>query len=145
MPTRKNTPFVLTFLGFTLAVCLFGDASEAGMFTCHFYHANLFHWAANALCLWIMRPKPFLMMLAYFPALVAAIVAPPFVGISAMLYACFGLNAPFANVDRKGWLTLAVMNFATLLIPGIAFTAHAVSFFVGVAYTIILIHFNKKQ
>lgn len=142
MPTGKNTPFNVTVLGFMLAVTLFTRNPElhgawicspfVTKLTCHFFHANIFHFACNAMCLWIMRPSPVQTIQAFILAVTAMFATiEPTIGFSAVLYAYMGMNMFRWNVSMADWAMFAVANFITIFIPGVAFATHLAAFTLG--------------
>lgn len=145
MPTGKNTPFNITLLGFLLAVTLFTQSphlhgawimsSFESKLTCHFFHANLFHWACNALCLWLMRPSP-MQMVSAFPYAVAVMffTCEPVIGFSAVLYAYIGMNIIRWKVSMVDWGTFIMANIISAFIPGVAFGVHLAAFSLSMAH-----------
>lgn len=100
--------------------------------TCHFFHANLFHWFCNAMALWLMRPSPKDMLLAFPMAVIAMFfTATPTVGISAMIYAYIGVNIIRWKVSLVDWGTFIVANLITIFIPNVAFGVHLAAFMMG--------------
>lgn len=145
MPAGKDTPFNVTILGFMLAVTLFtqsphlhgacAESSLVSKMTCHFFHANMFHFLCNAYAVWLMRPSPLLTLAAFPYAVIATYVAvEPTIGFSAVLYAYMGMNAMRWKASAIDWMTFAVANFVTIFIPGVAFAAHLAAFGMGLAH-----------
>lgn len=100
--------------------------------TCHFFHANLFHFACNAMCLWLMRPSPMQIAMA-FPLAVISMFATiePTIGFSAVLYAYMGMNIFRWNVSLIDWAMFIVANIVSAFIPGVAFGVHLAAFVLG--------------
>ena len=153
MQGRKNTPFVITLLMVLLGITLFTQSPQlqgahlmsacSAKLVCHFFHANLFHWFCNAMALWLMRPSPKDMLLAFPMAFIAMFcTTTPTIGFSAVIYAYLGLNIIRWNVSLVDWGTFLTANTLTLFIPGVATGVHAAAFLLGLAcYTAIcLIH-----
>ena len=106
--------------------------------TCHFLHANIFHWFCNAMALWFMRPSP--RQIAY--ALSLAVLAmfftmTPTIGFSAVIYGYIGMNIIRWNVSLIDWGTFLVANFITIFIPNVAFGVHLAAFILGVSVYMI--------
>ena len=148
MPKGKNQAFVITLLGCLLAIALFTPSPQMqaafiysdwqSKFTCHFYHANLFHYAANALAIWMMRPSPKELLYAY-PLAIASVALSftPIVGFSAVLYAYIGQNIIRWNISLVDWATFIVANLITLFMPNIATGVHFIAFSLGLGYYFI--------
>lgn len=140
MPTRKNQTFDITLLGALLCLTIFGEHGGAYLLsdftdklTCHFYHANLFHWFCNAMAIWLMRPSP--KEIAYaFPLAVLAMffTLAPTIGFSSVLYAYIGLNIIRWNVSLIDWATFIIVNLITIFIPNVAFGVHLAAFVLGI-------------
>lgn len=148
MPTGKNQTFNVTLLGFLLVMTLFARNPElhgACMFsgwtnfiTCHFYHANLFHWGCNALALGLMRPSPSAMLVALAYGSFAMLTATqPTIGISAAVYAYIGMNIIKWNMKLSDWTTFALANILTYFMPGVAFGVHLAAFLLGAGHACI--------
>lgn len=142
MPTGKNTPFNVTLLGLMLALTLFTEAPHlhgawicspfVTKLTCHFFHANLFHFACNAMCLWLMRPSPVQTIQALCLAVIAMFCTiEPTIGFSAVIYAYLGMNMCRWKISLVDWATFIVANAVTAFIPGVAFGVHLAAFMLG--------------
>lgn len=142
MSTGKNTPFNVTILGFMLALTLFTrDPGLHGAWicspfmtklTCHFYHANLFHFACNAMCIWLMRPSPAQIAQSLVLAVITMFCTiEPTIGFSAVLYAYIGMNIFRWKIPIVDWIMFAVANLVTIFIPGVAFATHLAAFLLG--------------
>lgn len=151
MPTRKNQTFNLTLLGALLCLTLFGQHNGAHLLSdfpdklsCHFYHANLFHWFCNAMALWLMRPSPKEILYA-FPLAVTAMffTLTPTIGFSAVVYAYIGMNIIRWNVSLIDWATFIVANLITIFIPNVAFGVHLSAFLLGISVHIVHRQINK--
>lgn len=154
MPTGKNTPFNLTLLGLLLALTLFVKhpeshgawlfAKEVNFFTCHFVHANLFHWFCNAFALWVMRPSPLMIAIPLVYAAASMLFTlEPTIGFSAVLYAYIGMNIIKWKVSLIDWATFIIANAITAFIPGIAFGVHLAAFLFGIAHGVIEYQLNR--
>lgn len=142
MPEGKNKTFVLILTEMLLLLCMFipCEVYAASIksplwnhFVCHFLHANIFHLAANVLCIALMKPSPMDIVKAY-PIAVAASFASfvPMVGFSTVLYAYIGLNIRTWRLGDMDKITFALCNFITIFIPNIAFGMHAAAFILGI-------------
>lgn len=144
MPTGKDTPFNVTLLAILLCLTLFTQSPQmkGAFFTsplqnhllCHFYHANLWHWAANAFCLYVMRPKP--SDIAYtipVAAMATFFTMTPTIGFSAVLYAFIGMNILRWNLPFFDWVMFIFANIVTIFIPGVAFGVHLTAFLLGIS------------
>lgn len=112
--------------------------------TCHFFHANIFHWFCNAMALWFMRPSP--RQIAY--ALALAVLAmfftmTPTIGFSAVIYGYIGMNIIRWNVSLIDWATFLVANFITIFIPNVAFGVHLAAFILGISVYMIDRQINR--
>lgn len=143
MPTRKNTPFNVTILGALLLITIFTASPQMhggflmsdfiNKLTCHFYHANLYHLACNALCLWIMRPTPCQLLVAFpFAVMAMFFTDTPTVGFSAVIYAFIGMNIIKWKVSLIDWVTFIIANLISAFIPNIAFDTHLAAFLLGI-------------
>lgn len=154
MPRRKNTPFNVTLLGLLLCITMFASSPQMNggflmssfinKLTCHFFHANIFHWFCNAMALWFMRPSP--RQIAY--ALVLAVLAmfftmTPTIGFSAVIYGYIGMNIIRWNVSLIDWATFLVANFITIFIPNVAFGVHLAAFILGISVYMIDRQINR--
>lgn len=154
MPRRKNTPFNVTLLGTLLCITLFAAepqthggflmSSITNQLTCHFFHANLFHWFCNAMTLWLMRPSPKDIAFAFVLAIFAiSFTMTPTIGFSAVIYAYIGINIIRWKVSLIDWGTFLVANFITIFIPGVAFGVHLAAFMLGISVYIIHYQINR--
>lgn len=142
MPKGKNTPFNVTLLGMLLLLAVFTESphlhgaslfsSVGTMITCHFFHANLFHFACNAMCLWLMRPSPKQIAMAFpFAVFSMLFTEEATIGFSAVIYAYLGMNIFRWNISLIDWGTFIVANLISAFIPGIAFGVHLAAFMFG--------------
>lgn len=154
MPKRKNHAFNVTVLGFLLLITLFVAPNMHGGFfmsslynklTCHFYHANLFHWMCNAMCLWLMRPSP-MQILKAFPFAVAAMFFTdiPTVGFSAIIYAYIGMNIVGWKVSLIDWAVFMGANLFSAFMPNVAFGVHLAAFTLGISFDMIYRYITHK-
>lgn len=145
MSGRKNTPFNLTVIGMLLCITLFARnpeshgawifAKESNFFICHFFHANIFHWLCNAFALWMMRPSPSSITVAFaYASMSMLFTLEPTIGFSAVLYAYIGINIVKWKVSLIDWGIFIVTNAITAFIPGIAFGVHLAAFLFGIAH-----------
>ena len=143
MPTGKNQTFVYTTIGVLLIFTLLADnpiiygaclhSPFVNRLTFHCFHANFFHFLANAYALYLIRPNPTDMLKA-FPIAVASsfFTDTPTIGISAMIYAYIGMNVLKWNVSRIDWYIFIGANLASALLPNIAFAVHLAAFVIGI-------------
>lgn len=145
MQRRKDTPFNITLIGTLLLLTIFSGHSGAHLFsefsdklTCHFYHANLFHWFCNAMAIWLMRPSPKDIAYAFFLAVMAiSFTLTPTIGFSAVIYSYIGMNILRWKVPMADWATFIVANLITIFIPNIAFGVHLAAFLLGVSVYVV--------
>ena len=117
----------------------------------HFFHANVFHFAVNAVALWAvlderMKPPRWLIPTAFIiGSLSYCFAIKPVIGFSNILYAMMGLRTPYL---RSAWwkqpsvlVFLAVM-LIMVFIPQFSATTHIASFVMGVIVAAI-IRFSK--
>lgn len=151
MPTGKNTPFSFSIIAVLLVLTLFEDSPQmqsAFLFspldsrlTYHFFHANFFHFAANALCVAIMRPSPRDILMAWIVASIATfLVLTPTIGFSAIIYSYIGLNIIKWKISIIDWAIFIASNLLTAFIPNIAFWMHFVAFSIGMT----VYYINRK-
>lgn len=154
MPVRENTTFNLTLIGTLLCITLFARnpefhgacifAEESNFFTCHFFHANLFHWLCNAFALWMMRPSPSMVAVSLGYASASMLFTlEPTIGFSAVLYAYIGMNIIRWKISLIDWVTFIVANAITAFIPGVASGVHLVAFLFGFAHWTIEYNLNR--
>ena len=154
MSGRKNTPFNVTLLGLLLCITLFASyphihggflmSSFTNKLTCHFFHANIFHWFCNAMVLWMMRPNPKQITYAFVLAVWAMFFTmTPTIGFSAVIYAYIGMNIIRWNVSLIDWATFLMANFITIFIPNVAFGVHLAAFILGISVYMIDRQINR--
>lgn len=151
MQRRKNTPFVITLLGALLCLTLFSGHSGAHLLsdfsdklTCHFYHANIFHWCCNAMALWLMRPSPKDVAYAFpIAAMAMFFTLTPTIGFSAAIYAYIGMNIIRWKVSLIDWATFIVANLITIFMPNVAFGVHLAAFLLGISVHITHCQINR--
>lgn len=120
--------------------CLLSMSGPAP-FIHHFFHANVFHFAVNALALWlILNPKSgmplWYLLLAYGIGCLSYFVAlKPVIGFSNILFALSGLRTPSL---KSGWwkqpstITFLSMMLLMCFLPMFSATTHIASFLIGV-------------
>lgn len=107
-----------------------------------FFHANLFHLAANSLAIWFLyrtdRRGIFMELLtAYIIAVASYLISSKFViGFSNILFAVIGLRSPALGSKwwtRRETLIFFVINILTLFMPSLKLSAvtHIAAFIVG--------------
>lgn len=126
-----------------------GSPLPLRMATYHFFHANMFHLAANCLVLWTLgeawtynpvRCRKEL-VLSYIIASLAILVEPrPVVGISNIIFAIVGMRTP--KLSNPWWknpntLTFLGVMFAMLLVPRFSGVTHIISFAAGMSIAAI--------
>jgi membrane associated rhomboid family serine protease len=106
----------------------------------HFFHANIFHLAANSLCIWMLyKPGRYKagrdILLPYAIATLSYFFATtPVIGFSNILFAVSGLRTP--SLKHQWWRSRnAAMFFGfmllTLFMPRVSAVTHIVSFTAG--------------
>lgn len=119
-------------------------SEQSANLTCHFFHANFFHWACNAFCLWFMRPSPMQLFLAWPLASMATLfTTEPTIGFSAVLYAYIGMNIVRWRVSLMDWGIFILANAVSVFIPGIASGVHLAAFLLGLAVWYLTFMFNQ--
>lgn len=99
---------------------------------CQFFHAGVWHLAANLYVLWALRFSPKEMLAAYalsVPATFAS--ASGCVGFSSALYALMGIRSARARISPKAWALFAAANAVTAFVPAVAFGVHLAAFVSG--------------
>lgn len=101
--------------------------------TFHLVHANLWHYLANVMALLMFRPRWATITAGFVcstlsVALLALLLphAQPVGGLSALIFACFARQ--YASWKKSVWL-IVVINLVFIVIPGVAWAAHLLSFF----------------
>lgn len=109
--------------------------------TYHVFHANIFHFAGNALSIWVLcRPRTGLakeIAAAFIIASLAYLIAlRPVIGVSNIMFALIGLRTP-ALSDKwwrsKGAAIFLSVTLLTLAIPRLSAVTHIASFVMGVS------------
>lgn len=104
---------------------------------CHFFHANIFHLAANIYVLLSIRYSLKELAWAYLIGIVSVLVAAhPVVGASGIIYALLGFRMAKCR-SWKIWICFSICNAATFFIPSIAFGVHAAAFCMGLLVKMI--------
>lgn len=141
----KALRYILVLL---LAVCYFlpePDCLVTKMFPAHvlhhFFHANVFHFAVNALAVWAVldprtKPAGWLLPVAFvLGSLSYCFAVKPVIGFSNIIFALGGLRTP--SFSSKWWhSTSALVFFGTMLLmfflPQFSATTHLVAYILGV-------------
>lgn len=106
----------------------------------HFFHANIFHLAANLLSVWLIFLKGRRYPLSHF--ILAYIIATlswycsavPVVGVSNFIFALLGLRTP--SLKDRWWRQSSVVTFLAVtvgmaFVPNVSAVTHIVSFALG--------------
>lgn len=131
-----------------LAVCYFLPKPDClfypewpGHLIHHFFHANVFHYAVNALAVWSVfdprtRPEKWLLPAAYVIASVSYCFAiMPTIGFSNILFAVAGMRTPsFKSAwwKSRNAIVFLSMMFIMFFLPMFSAITHLVSFAIGV-------------
>lgn len=127
---------------FGCPVYLHGNGLHVAL-TYHFFHANIFHLAANVLSIWAIFAKDrryawCSLIVAYVCATISwYCTSSDVVGISNMIFALLGLRTPSL---KDGWwrrrtvIVFLLVTAGMALVPGISAGTHLVSFFLGVLF-----------
>ena len=117
----------------------------------HFWHANVFHFAVNALAVWTVldprtRPAWWLLPAGFaIGSLSYCFALKPVIGFSDILFAMAGLRTPsFRNAWWKSTNAKVFIGsmFLMLLLPGFSATTHIGAFALG-AGVAFFIRFSK--
>jgi hypothetical protein len=104
----------------------------------HFFHANIFHLAANSFSFWILfRRKTSIteVAIAFLIATLSCFASPAHpVGISNFLFAYIGMLTP--AITHSWWrsrktITFLAINAAFVFVPQVSAVTHIVSFALG--------------
>lgn len=138
------TTYALTVLvlGYALQIALglavgYTDSSLFPHLTFCIFHANVFHLAANALTLCLLRPAGRDLLSGYIISLLAsfvAVTAAPTVGFSGALYAMIGMRTTLFRgrfTFPKAWF--AGFLLAGLFLPHVNGLLHVLCFVAGAA------------
>lgn len=99
-----------------------------------FFHANVFHLAANLYALWFIRAQRSRFIISCFIAIIVSFITPyPIVGFSTVIYSMWGMN--MLQYSRNTWLIFLAINLITILLPGIGWIAHFSAFSLGLFYS----------
>lgn len=130
-----------------LAVCYFVPKPEflttmawPAHVTHHFFHANVFHFAMNAIAIWAVldprtKPAKWLLPVAFIIGSVSYCFAiKPVIGFSNIIFAMGGLRTP--SFSSRWWhSTSALVFFGTMLLmfflPQLSATTHLVAYIFG--------------
>ena len=118
----------------------------------HFFHANIFHLAANLLSVWVIFAKGTRYRLSSFvKAYVIATAAwfvsgVPSIGMSNMIFALIGLRTP--PLDHQWWRQSSVKVFLAVtvvmaFVPNVSALTHVVSFVSGCIMAALSRTFNR--
>lgn len=131
------TALLAVFIAFRCPLWLLNNDWQIA-FAHHFFHANIFHLAANSLSFWILfRRKTSISeaALAFLIASLSWFASPAHpVGISNFLFAYIGMLTP--AITHPWWrarktITFFAINAAFVFIPQVSAVTHIVSFVLG--------------
>lgn len=109
----------------------------------HFFHGNIFHFAANLLAGYYVfrRWKVWHLFFAYIIASLSFLCSPiPAIGFSNIIYAMIGLKSPHfkhAWWKHPGTIVFLVVTLIMAVIPNVSSVTHIVSFSSGVVLSAI--------
>lgn len=143
--TGTDVAFTLVALGFALQLALdfqpgYTDASLLQHLTFAFFHANVFHLAANMMTLFLLQPSRKDLLLSYAISVAASFLAIqplPTMGFSGILYVLIGIRTNLFTgrfTFWKGWFVLFLI--AGLAMPNVNGLLHLICFICGLAIRI---------
>lgn len=130
MPARDNKKLKVLIL--IISICFFFAHDTSywyGCFIYMFFHANIFHLAANLFTLWIIRINKQRVVVSYAISVFAYLLFPNAIGLSGMILAIVGMYA-----SKKTWIYFAIFSIVTAFIPNMAFGVHTICFIAGFLY-----------
>ncbi len=144
--TGTDVAFTLMVLGFALQMALdfhpgYTDASLLPHMTFAFFHANVFHLAANMMTLHLLQPSCRNLLAAYaisFATSFLAIAPLPTMGFSGILYVLIGIRTNLFTGRFsfwKGWFVMFL--FAGIAMPNVNGLLHLFCFIGGLTIRII--------
>ena len=124
----------------------------------HWFHANIFHLAANCLSIWfVFKVTPYRSektnVRNFFTAFIIATLTwftatRPVVGVSNILFATLGLRTPSFRHPwwrHPGTLIFFAITLLTLLVPQFSAVTHIISFICGVAIAAVKRKLNSLE
>lgn len=126
-------------------ITYYAGAPAHHYFLYHFFHANIFHLAANLYALWLYRPRLSTIGIAYAVATICAgidafLSSAPTCGLSAFLFAAF---ARYYVAWHKSVLTIIIAILVTAIIPNMNWHIHILSFAVAYIVWFLIYRFKK--
>lgn len=101
-----------------------------------FFHANLFHLAANAYSLCYIPCTWKKMAAAYLISVPASFVSlTPAVGFSSVLFALLGMNMSLRTAGVMKWAYFLIVNICFSFFPGVSWEIHLICFLSGFIYS----------
>lgn len=146
---RGKKATLTLYVGYALVVCLsFFPAEGLGLYDgcslCSrlaypFLHANIFHALCNLFVLHQCLRTPHISWWSLLAGYLIAVSYPfpsdiPILGLSGIVYACFGFIAPYAGNKRRFHLIVGLMLLLSLIIPNMAFGIHAYCYAMGLVW-----------
>lgn len=143
MSTANNKKYKICASGFLALIYIgqyLGITQYINCFTYQFYHANIFHLAANLYALWIMKFNKKSIIPSYAISVVSYLLFPHAIGFSGILMVIMGIYA-----NKKTWKYFLLFSIITFFIPNMAFGVHTVCFVSGFIYGRIQCKINEYR
>lgn len=101
-----------------------------------FFHANLFHLAANAYSLCFIKYTWKRIIIAYLISIPASFTSPmPAVGFSGIIFVLLAMNMSLPRISIKQWTYFIITNICISLLPGVSWEIHISCFLLGFLYS----------
>ncbi len=126
-----------------ISICLFFVVIPEHWYKCFvymFFHANIFHIAANLYTLWLIRLDKNRLISSYTISVFAYLLFPNAIGLSGMILSIVGMYA-----NKKTWKYFMIFSLATVFIPNIAFGVHTTCFISGYIYNKLRVLINDYR
>lgn len=107
-------------------------------------HANLFHLAANAYALHLLKPSRWELALSIPAALAATFANQPSVGLSGLVYAVAACRVASKAATARQTAAFLAASILLNIVPGVAWAVHASAFATAYAATRILFRYRIR-
>jgi len=126
-----------------ISICLLFVTVPENWYKCFiymFFHANIFHLAANLYALWMIKLDKQRLITSYIISVFAYLIFPHAIGLSGIILAIVGMYA-----NKKTWRYFIIFSLITAFIPNIAFGVHTTCFILGYLYNKLRVLVNDYR